>query len=429
MMRAMRGACAITAAMALLAFASNARGDEVGLVIHATAGASPASPDEVAAALGAAATGDGWTVEARPLSRAAAALRAGAVPAARLTRFAEVEGLAQSGWRAYLEARPTLAASRLGDARAAAGELLDLDGGLELYADLSLRLGAVKLALGRPDEAALDFRLAATLDPDRAVTDAEFKPEVVERAAASRTSSPSRVARRIEVEPRGALVEVDGREVGRAPVSIDLELGLHVVVARAAGRTARAETISVAAGDSGVMSLALDEDPTARDALAAARQLRVGQGEEDASRAGEALVLYGDLDALLLLASVWRRGEPVLLGQLCRGQPLRCGRVIEIGHPNSRIDRAAARLWREVVAAPARFPLTLLSDARLTDREGMPGGPVGPRDPPRRWWRSGWLWLGVGSAALAVAAGLVLTGGDDGVDPVVVVNPCDFGGC
>lgn len=422
----------IAAALAgCAAIAGTARADEVGLVIHATAGASPSSADEVAAALGAAARADGWTVEPRPLSRAEAAVREGAVPAERLARFAEVEQVARDGWRAYLEARPTLAASRLGEARAVAAELLDVDGGPELYGDLSLRLGAVELALGRGEDAERDFRLAAALDPERAVTDAEFKPEVVERAAAARAAAPPRVVRRIEAVPRGAAIEVDGRAMGQAPLEHELEVGLHVVVARAPGYAARAETVAVVASDAGAIVLRLDEDPDAAAALGGRRALRVGRGEEDATRAAEALMLYGDLDAVLILASVWRRGEAALLGQLCRGRPLRCGRVVEIGHPRARLEQAAARLWREVQAAPRRFPLTMLGDARMTDREPAPGErPVHGGDTRRRWWRSGWLWLGVGSAALAVAAGIVLTtAGDDEAEPVVVLDPCEFGGC
>jgi hypothetical protein len=398
----------------------------VGLVVHAPPG-SPATRDQVGGALSRAAEGDGWRADPRPFAHSATALAAGAVPRARLERFARAEELAREGWRAYLEARPTFAISRLGDARAEAAALLDLDGGLELYADLSIRIGAARLALGRDDEADLDFRLAAALDPEREVTDAEFKPAVVVRYAAARAARPGAVRQRIDSAPGGAAIEVDGRRIGTAPVEVDLEPGLHVIVARAPGLAARAEAIATSGQP---VTLELDPDPLAAAVVHGTKGMVVGRDEAAATEVAVALMVYGELDALLVTASIWRRGAPVLLGQLCRsGAPTRCGRVVEIGYQRpADLPRAAARLWRETRRAPARFPLTLLGDERLVRRELAPG-----QGPPvvgggRGWWQRPWIWIGVSSVALAVAAGFLVVG-DDEVEPVIVGNPCDFGGC
>ena len=400
----------------------------VGVVVYAPEGA-PASRDQVGEALAAAAQGDGWTADRRPFAHAADALAAGAVPRERLDRFARAEELAAEGWRAYLEARPTTAVSRLGDARAEAAAVLDLDGGRELYADLSVRIGAARLALGRDSAAEEDFRLAARLDPEREVTDAEFKPAVVQRYAAARAARPGSAAQRIESAPPGAAIEVDGRPVGTAPVSVDLAIGLHVVVARAAGRAARAEVVTAAPGAPAVR-LELDPDAAAAAVAAGTAGFKLGRDEAAATEVAGAILAYGEVDALLLVGTVWRRGAPALLGQICRGVPARCGRVVEIGYPRAAdLGRAAARLWREARAAPGRFPATLLGDARLVSREAAPG--AGGGETPgggRRWWRSPWLWAGIGGAALAVAAGF-LVAGDDVIEPVVVGDPCDFGGC
>ena len=405
--------------IAVALWPATARAQGVGLIVHAPAGA-PATPDQVRAALARAAARAGERAETRPFARAAALLAAGSVQAERLDGFARVERLAGEGWRGYLEARFAEAAARLGEASSQAVALLDLAGGLELYADLSLRRGAVELALGRDREAELAFRLAAALDPARAVTDAEFKPAVVERYRLARSGERPRHRRRIEVEPAGATVEVDGGATVAAPLELELEEGTHVLVARAPGRMPRAMVVS---GEGSAVRLSLAEDRLAAAARAAG--LSIGRGEREAGEVGAALIAAGELDGILIAASVWRGGRPALLGQLCRGAPLGCGRAVEIGHGGS-LDRAAAELWREV-GRPGRHPLTLLADARLVHRE------LAPRDGAkrdRRWWQSRWIWVGVGGLALsAVAAGVVLGAGEGDLEWTVSSDGCEFGGC
>ncbi len=411
--------------LALAPRAAAAQSPSVGLVVYAPERA-PATRDQVDAAVARAAQADGWSADPRPFAHAAAALAAGAVPKARLDRWARAEGLAAEGWRAYLAARPTTALSRIGEARAEAAAILDLDGGRELYADLSVRMGAVKLALGR--DAADDFRLAAALDPDREVTDAEFKPAVVEQFAAARGERRGRAELRIESDPPGAAIELDGRLAGAAPVTVPADIGLHVVVARQAGRASRAEVVAFAR-EAPVLRLELDSDPAAAAVAAGTAGFKLGREERSAALVAGAVLAYGELDALFLVGTVWRRGAPALVGQICRGGvPARCGKVVEIGYARARdLPRAATELWRAARAAPGRFPATLLGDARLVSRELPPGAVVGGGE-RRRWWRSPWLWVGIGGAALALAAGLLVTG-DDEIEPVVVGDPCDFGGC
>jgi len=413
-------------------------GGALGLVVHAPPG-SPAGGEALGAAVARAAAADGWSVDRRPMSRAARALASGAVPRERRERLARVRRLLAEGWRAYLEARATTAASRLGEARSEAMAVLDVDGAIELYGELSLRLGAVKLALGRDQEAAMELRLAARLAPARAVTDAEFKPAVVERAAAARAAAPPRRRLRIAVTPPGAAIELDGQPAGAGSLELEVEEGLHVVVARAAGFRARAEAVQVTGPVPGQaeapaeVRLALDPDPVAASVASGAAALAIGRGEEAATRAGEGLLVYGELDAVALVASVWRRGAPALLGQMCRGRPARCTRVVEIGYVRARdLPAAAARLVGALAGAEVRHPLTLLVDARLVDREGPPRGGAGAgrggAAGDRSWWRSPWLWVGVSGVALGVAAGFLLAG-DDGARPAFEIDPCQFGGC
>lgn len=348
----------------------------------------------------------------------------------RLDGFARVTLLAAEGWRGYLEARFAAAAARLGDARGEAAALLDLAGGLEVYAELCLRLGAVELALGREREAELDFRLAGLLDPERAVTDAEFKPAVVDRfRAAQGRARPSR-RRRIDAGPAGGAIEVDGRALGPAPVEIDLEEGLHVLVARAPGRAARGQVLVVEASGAADIRIELAEDPLAAAVAGAGPRMRIGEKADGAADAAQTLSAVGELDGVLVAASVWRRGEPALLGQLCRGAPVGCGPVIEVGYGRrDRLEQAADALWRQTREGGGHA-LTLLADARLVHREPAPDRrlPVGRER--ARWWQSRWLWVGVGGAALsAVAAGLMLSGGDGELEWTLSSDGCQFGRC
>ncbi|HTE55715.1 MAG TPA: hypothetical protein VK698_32900 [Kofleriaceae bacterium] len=425
---------AVLGAVMLSPAAARAQGADVGLVVHAPAG-SPATVDAVRAALTRTATRAGVRLEERPFARAAALLAGGSVRAERLEGFARVERLAGEGWRGYLEARFGDAAAALEQARVEAAGLLDLDGGPEVYAEVCLRLGAVELTLGREREAELDLRLAARLDPKRTVSDAEFKPAVVERHR--RAAGPrARLRRRIDVDPAGAALEVDGRPAGSAPAGVDLEEGRHVVVARAAGRAARAEVVLVDSSGAAIQ-LRLDRDPLAATIASGAAGLRIGLGAAAAGEVAQALIGAGELDGILVVASVWRLGQPALLGQYCGGAPLVCGRPVEIGHgARDGLDRAAAALWRTVRAAETDADpapgLTLLGDARLVRREAGPDPRgVGRGDQGGRWWQSRWLWVGVGGAALSAAAAgfLIGVGGDDERQWSPSIGRCEFGGC
>jgi hypothetical protein len=408
--------------------ASATHAQEVGLVVHAPAGA-PAAGDPLRAALARAAARSGARGEGRPFSRAAAHLAAGAVRAERLEGFARAAQLAARGWRGYLEARFADAAAQMGDARGEAAALLDLAGGVEMYGELCLRLGAIELALGHEREAEASFRLAGLLDPQRDVTDAEFKPAVVDRFRAAQARARPLRRRRIDAVPPGSTIEVDGRSLGAAPIEVDLEDGTHVVVARAPGRTPRGLLAAVDATGQGDIRIELADDPLAASVAGAGARMRIGEGAPGATDAARALVAVGELDGVLVVASVWRRGEPALLGQFCGAAPGGCGRVIEIGYGRrDRLEQAADALWRQAREGGQGHRLTLLADARLVHREAAPTRR--PATEGARWWQSRWLWVGVGGAAIsAVAAGLMLRGDGGDLEWTLSSDGCEFGRC
>ena len=407
-------AAAVAAVIAVLAPDAAAQ-SRVGIVVRAGAD-PPVSPSEVGEAIEAV-VGESATLRIEPRIRASGVLRE------RLKSFPRARQLAEEGWRAYKEVEPAFAESRLSQGRQRAAEVLDLQGGAELVAEISLRLGAVRLSRGRTSEAEDDFRLAAALDPNREVTTAEFRPNVVESFERARSASAT-PARLEIVAPAGAKVEVDGVDAGAAPVTVETTAGYHAVVVR--GEAARPWSgIAVVPEGGDRLEVELEPDELAG---ALAHPLAVGTDETAAQLRVEARIIHGELDGFVLAAPIWRRGAPALIGQRCEGVPVMCTAVVEIGFASADDTRSvAAQLWTELAKAreALRFPPTLLEDARLTRGETRPGTNGVTRG--SAWWKNKWLWVGVGAAALGAASYFVLSR-DDETNTIIDVEPCQFGG-
>lgn len=391
-------------------------------------GHAPVPARDVMHAMARAAGRTGATMDVEPFARARSHFLAGAVPAPRLAAFREARALAVEGWRAYLAVDTEVARARLEAARSVAKGVLDLDGGFALHADISLRLGAVFLQLGRPGEAREAFLLARALDPDREVSIAEFSPDVVEAHQAARPDS-GRVAVTVTTEPAGARIEVNGQDMGTAPLTIELGQGAHVVVARAKGHVAMTQVIQISAQEPRQVAMTLAHDPDAAVLLGTPEALAVGTTNQAAIAAIQALLRYGELDSLVMVASIFGAEGPALLGQACSGIPARCTAIMEIRYTEARATRAAAmELWAALHAAPRQGAPEILADKRL----GRPARPLAATAGGSRracaWCRSRWFWIGIGAAALTAGAAIWATDRGD-TRPVITLDPCEFGGC
>lgn len=407
--------------------ASAADARRVAVVAVPSAGAPETPAELVAAARAASAARGGGVVIGDGVSLARAARQGGAVPAAELAALARVIDAGAEGWRAYLQVAVPFAASRLSKARSDAEALLPLPGGLDLYADLSLRLGAVLLSLGRVDEAEDAFALSAALDGEREVSLVEFSPDIVEAVARARARRAPRAELVIAVEGAGGdaptRVEIDG--VAAAPASNGRQVvvramvprGQHVIVARRRGYEDAAQAVRVGEGGADV-ALSLVEDRLAR-ALADAAVSVAGMGEERALSLVEAVQTYADADEVLLVAASSRRGAPALLAQRC-GAGLRCTAVVEIGYARPGVAAAMRAALQALDRGELRYPPSLPSDARvLPDRGG--GG-----DGKCRLCRSPWLWAGVGATVAISSAVLIYVLGQEKPAPVLTVDPGGF---
>ncbi|MCL4228353.1 MAG: hypothetical protein KJZ91_28135 [Myxococcales bacterium] len=380
-------------------------------VVVVPAARSAATADEVTRAVAAASDAD-----PEPMARARAARAAGAVPVEELAGFAQVGRLLAEGWRAYqVEVDAEYAASRLAAARSRAEALLVLPGGLEVYAEVSLHLGLVLGRLGRRDEAAEALRLAHALDRGRVVTTAEFAPDDVAAYDAAVAQVPPVATVTITASARAELT-VDGRAVGRAPLTLTLGHGQHVVVARAPGRAPRGVAVSVGPE---ARPIVLDLERAPGDGGGGAVGLPAGADDADAVVADT--LVFAELDELFVVASVYRGGSPALLGQRCVLARPACTPVVELGHVDGGLDAAARALVERLRAAALGHGVLLTRDVRVASGERGGGG-------HRRcgWCRDPWVLGGGGAVVIAAVVATVLVLSADAPVPVVTIDPGDF---
>jgi len=394
----------------LLAGLGVARADTIGAVPIAPP-KGPVGAQELGRALEVAAAGSGDRVVIDPVTRARDAIDAGAIPVEELAQFKRVAEIAAEGWRAYLQVAAEFAAARLGAARRDAEDLLALDGGIELYADVSLRLGAVLDQLGQKAQAGEAFRLASALDPSRTVTTAEFSPDVVAAFDAAKAATVATALVTIRSEAH-AQIEIDGRAVGAAPTQGQLAIGPHVVIARAPGHRARGVAFAVPP-EGTLVDVALDPD-------GAPIVIDVGAPEVIAAQSIDAALVYGEVDGVVLAAVVAKSGGTSLLGQWCAGSPVRCTPVVEVGFQGSELSLAATRMWTTLRDArgAARYPPSLPSDPRVVSGSGG--------DHRCKLCRNPWVWAGVGAAVIAAGVTTAVVAGGGSKQPHVILDPNDF---
>lgn len=377
-------ACAL-----IIAIPQHAGADGAGVIAVTSSGAT-SDRAAVATAMAEAMVGRAGRLLDDAVADARAAITAGAVPIETLQRFRRAREQIDEGWRAYLRVAVELSASRLATARTEAESLVAFPGGSELYADAALRLGAVLGHLGRKPESQAVLALALALDPDRPITLAEFSPDVVEAVDAARSAPVALKTVRVVTEPAGAMIRIDGKDVGRSPLDVQVTRGQHLVIARAPLHRTTVQGIAV---DATSVEVQLEPDQAA---ARVAEGARAGLDDVAALQLTEATLRYADLDEVVLVTDTIRRGGPTLLVQRCAGIPVQCSAVVEVGYGDRTGLGAAARsAWTSAVTGDLRYPPTVL---------GERSGPVD--DGRCKVCRSPLLWTSVGAA---IVLGTVIT--------------------
>ncbi|MEJ7600316.1 MAG: PEGA domain-containing protein [Kofleriaceae bacterium] len=211
--------------------------------------------------------------------------------------------------------------------------------------------------------------------------------------------------------PAGAVVSIDGQELGRAPIDLELTRGQHVLVARASGHRAAVQGIAIS--EPATTELALDRDePAAR--LAAGATL--GLAERAQQELVDAAIQFADLDEIALVAETSRRGGPTLLVQRCAGIPARCSAVVDLGFADRGGLTAAAReAWQAARAGELRYPPSVL---------GERGGMIA--DGRCRLCRNPWVWTGVGAALVVGTVLTIVAVSGAAPPPTVGIDPSQY---
>jgi hypothetical protein len=339
---------------------------------------------------------------------ARAAIAAGAVPIDVMARFHHVRDQIDQGWKAYKLVDLTFAASRLASARTEAEGLLALPGGIELYADATLKLGLVEVhtQMARVADGHADLVLAIALDPDRAITLAEFSPDEVAAIDAARAEPRATAKVHIAVEPAGSMISIDGTDVGVGPLDTDLARGHHVAVARSGLHHPAAQAFAV--DDPRTIALALEPDD---DAVRLATGASAGMPDAAARDLVDAALRFGDLDRIIIVAEVGGS----LRVQRCAGSPVACTSVVEVG-----VTDASS------IAQAARSAAAAVQTGELHD----PPRVFGDRTTPGHRWcetcRNPYVLAGVGGAIVAGVVTAIILATRPTPPPTVTIDPTGF---
>jgi hypothetical protein len=402
----MRG---LSIALTIAMITTHASAGGIGLLVVAPRDQRPA----VEAAMADAMRG-GPRVASDALGDARLAEASGVVAADQMFRFRRVREQIDEGWRAYHNVQNDFATSRLVAARQDAESALALPGMTALYADASLRLGAVLASLGRTAEAHDAIALALALDPERPITQLEFSPAVVATVDAVRAQPRPTRSVHIASEPPNAVVNIDGRDAGRTPLTAELALGQHVVIARAPQFSTRAQALAID-DKTGELAITLDHDDASAELAAG---VDVGTADRAAQVVTDRVLELADLDEVVLVAATDRRGGPTLLIQRCAGAPARCTAVVELGYADrSGIAAAARSAWQSARAADLRYPPSLFGDSRLT-------GNIAEHH--CKLCRNPYVWAGVGVVAVAATIAIIVAASSSHPPPILDVPPGSF---
>lgn len=214
---------------------------KVAFLVHA-----PGIPDAPALAAGVASglSSAGYLIMQRGPLLQRLGLGSGATPPDPLAPVREKLAIAD---QKYLDLDLAAADAALRDAEVALVPVLGDPDVIPLLRRALERRAIVLLANQRLDDATEKLRALYILDPeykpDASLLSPQFRPAFERAANAARTAPRGTV--RIETNPPGADVYVDGHWLGASPTSPELRAGQHVVQVRAAGYAAEGSLITV----------------------------------------------------------------------------------------------------------------------------------------------------------------------------------------
>lgn len=288
----------------------------------------------------------------------------------------------------------------------------------DLHEALTL-LAMAHVGMGNETQAKAAFRRSATLDPSRQLDAVNFPPRVIELFDATRAELTKASPAHVEVRgAEGAIVWVDGRRVGTAPLAdVPVVAGEHYVLVRDAEGRSHFATVAVDAGGRATVDasgLARTLGEPAGDAAGKSRQVRelyrsVGTHTDRAvvllggvtSNGQVAAQLYSPASGHFSRAMTGDAGgDPA--GAIADLAPALVGYLTEQGEV--RPDRVST----QVVALDVSTN-DVLAGMLLNPQAAKPQVVEVTRGP--KWW----VWAGIGALAAGggAAAVVALTGDDE----------------
>lgn len=342
-------------------------------------------------------------------------------PEARIHgRDADAHRKVQRARALFVEAIRAYDNLELGDAITKLGRVVaDLDAGWvalddpEVLVDALLRLGAALVLDGRARDAEGLFARVHALAPER-LPDPEIYPEQVTsrfRQVVERVGRAGLGTLEVRTTPAGALVYVDGRFRGRAPVTVeDLAPGTHLVRVRAPGFLDEAASANVRPGRGEPVAIRLAPAPGA----AGLGELLDGLGGNGAGVVDRIGTLLHLRVVLVLRFTAGESGAVEVQGlryDLSSEAPPVRRRATVSADPEGVEDvvRLAVALGRERGRGRAGGRDTVAHEDHPDRPPGMLEIP--PEEPgiTSRWW----FWTGVAVVVLGgVAVAVVVVAGD-----------------
>lgn len=298
-----------------------------------------------------------------------------------LADLARVESLIAQAREAAARLREGEALEALAQARELVEPRARTPGVTRWLAEVELATGIVAHQQGRHALAEQSLGRAASLDPSRQLGAAEAPPPVVERARelARAAASRPKTSLTLRSDAPGARAFLDDRPLGALPVTVEIEVGRHVLRIEAPGHRSWGRVIDLTEGRHRPWEVTLS--PTERER----RRARLA--------GAELWMVPAVLEEPTELRWV-HAGEARVLVTHCASEGCTDPMVRE---PEEALDP----LEREELqpSAIARRWTAGLDDLAPTEAEEVP-------PPPPPWWRKGTTWVAV--ALGAIVAGVAL---------------------
>ncbi|MCP4446599.1 MAG: PEGA domain-containing protein [Myxococcales bacterium] len=281
---------------------------------------------------------------------------------------------------AFGQFKSRLATSKLGEARRSLFSLPPSARTTAMLADVSFRMALIHLRADNMGLAQGEFQLYHRLLPDQRIDPVRYPPSVVVAFEEARKRLPQKASATLAISASydGAPIYLDGQSAGKAPLSLAVTPGAHIVSIDAPKYEAAAQTIDIDPGDTQVVKIDLQP----RSLVSRALELRFeaqerGYDDESLRIAASRVSRLVGSDAVLII--VGETSEAVLFIQELE-------RLSYRSHVNPQLTRMLA------LAMPVPRP-TLL-DGTLK------------KPAPVAWYRSP-----IGIATIAAGASILIVGG------------------